>query len=281
MSRPLRIQAAGLAYHVMSRGNNRMPIFVDSLDYTRFLDMYQRDIGRYALDSWLVCVMPNHYHLVFRTREPNLSDTMEHLNGQYARWWNRRHQHVGHVFQARFKAQIIESGQYLLRLVRYVLLNPVRAKLVKEPSEWRWSSYKYLATEMAGDLVDTASLRLAIDPNEHPSTRIDLLDFVAGRLDLEMGRLVRSDARIIGSEAFKSQFARRARAAAREVPSRERHVGDPSLIGFLAAAVERGEGLDGAVRAAFSEEYSVSEIAKAAGISRLSVAKLVNRRNQR
>src|SRR5205085_447618 len=108
---------------------------------------------------------PNHYHLVFRTRQANLSAAVHYLNAEYARWWNRRHAHIGHVFQGRFKAQIIESGVYLLRLVRYVLLNPVRANLAKHPSRWRWSSYKYLATNEVGRLVNTSSLLVAVDPD--------------------------------------------------------------------------------------------------------------------
>ncbi len=140
MSRPLRFQSAGLIYHVMARGNNKMAIFLDDLDYAGFLDMLADVVKGFEIDSWVVSVMPNHYHLVFRTRRPNLSLAMARLNGRYAQRWNKRHAHVGHVFQGRFKAQIVEASVYLVRLCRYVLLNPVRAGLCAHPEGWPWSS---------------------------------------------------------------------------------------------------------------------------------------------
>ena len=145
MSRPIRFQGAGLWYHVMARGNNKMRIFLDDLDYARFLGILGSVVEEFELDSWVFCVMPNHSHLVFRTRQPNLSLAMRQLNGTYAQWWNKRHARVGHIYQGRFKAQVIEECTYLLRLCRYVLMNPVRANLVARPWEWRWSSYHALA----------------------------------------------------------------------------------------------------------------------------------------
>src|ERR1700736_3964419 len=144
MSRPLRFQAAGLVYHLMARGNNKMAIFLDDLDYERFQEMLAEVVARFGIDSWIFCVMPNHYHLVLRTRHANLSLAIRYLNGSYAQWWNRRHGHVGHVFQGRFKAQIVEASVYLVRLCRYVLLNPVRAGLCARPEDWRWSSFTVL-----------------------------------------------------------------------------------------------------------------------------------------
>ena len=86
--------------------------------------------------------MTNHYHLLVRTPEPNLSEAMHHLNGAYARWFNRRHGYRGHLFERRFHSATIESDWHLLEACRYVVLNPVRAGLVKAPSEWVWSSYR-------------------------------------------------------------------------------------------------------------------------------------------
>lgn len=274
MSRPLRIQAPGLVYHVMARGNNKMNIFLDDLDYARLIELLGEVRERFALDLWLYCPMPNHHHLVFRTRLPNLSAAMRGLNGDYAQWWNKRHAHVGHVYQGRFKAQIVEHGTYLLRLCRYVLSNPVRAGLVAHPSQWRWSSYAALAGTRQ-TCVDTPSFVSAIDPDGGADVRERLLEFVDGYADEEIATFLRKDRRVIGSQAYAAQFTRRARRASPEVPARERRIGT-SLSGLLADAVERGDGLVGGVRDAHAALYAIEEIAECAGLSRKVVTGIVN-----
>ena len=275
MSRPIRIQGAGLIYHVMSRGNNRMRIFLDDLDYARFLSIVEQARQRYELDMWVVCVMPNHYHLVLRTRRPNLSLAIGHLNGTYAKWWNKRHARVGHIYQGRFKGQIVEACTYLARLCRYVLMNPVRGGLVGHPQDWRWSSYRALL-DGTTTRVDVESLLAAIDP-DGVVTRARLLEFVEGYADDDVAAVVRRDQRVIGSEQFAQQFASRARQASREVPVRERRIGSPSLTTVLAQALERGEGLHAGVLQAFAQSFSLQEIADCAGLSPRSVKHLVER----
>jgi REP element-mobilizing transposase RayT len=275
MSRPLRLQQAGLTYHVMSRGNNKMPIFLDDLDYARFIEILAIVVERFALDSYLFCLMPNHSHLVFRTTLPNLSRATRHLNGTYAQWWNKRHARMGHVYQGRFKAQIVEESVYLLRLCRYVLLNPVRGRIARRPDDWPWSSYAALAGR-ATTCVDVTALVRAIDPDHGTGVRGRLLEFVDGEVDDEMAVFVRSDQRVIGTEAFASQFTARARRASREVPERERRIGAPPLGALLADAVRRGEGLLGGVRDAHAALYRVDEIAACAGLSPRVVARMVD-----
>lgn len=142
MARPLRIQYAGALYHITSRGNARHPIFRDDLDRKTFLDV----LITVTEDShWLChgyCLMANHYHLVIETPEGNLSSGMRQLNGVYTMRFNWRHRTVGHVFQGRFKAILIQRESHLLEVCRYVVLNPVRSLEVKKPEEWKWSSYQ-------------------------------------------------------------------------------------------------------------------------------------------
>src|SRR3954468_13553232 len=123
MARPLRIQAPGLTYYVMARGNNKMKLFWNAGDYLQFLEILGTMLEKYEVNCWTYTLMPNHYHLVLRTRKANVSSAGRQLNGVFAQWWNKRHKHVGHVFEGRFKAQIVEDNVYLLRLCRYVLLN--------------------------------------------------------------------------------------------------------------------------------------------------------------
>lgn len=273
MSRPVRILHPGLIYHVMARGNNKMPIFLDDLDYARFIGILDDVRQEYALDLWLLCAMPNHHHAVFRTRRANLSLAMQQLHGTYARWWNKRHGHVGHVYQGRFKAQIVEACTYLVRLCRYVLMNPVRAKLVSHPAEWRWSSYGAL-TGARATCVDIDSLLAAIDPDASIA-RGQLLDYVDGYADLEMDRLVRTDQRILGSDAFARGFAVDTRRASREVPLRERRSGTTPLASLLAEALTRGGGLKAGVLDAVAAQYQIQEIAQCAGLSPRTVARIL------
>ena len=102
-------------------------------------------VQRYALRCHAYCEMTNHYHLAVTTTEANLSRALQQLNGDYAQWWNWRHQRVGHVFQARFNAQIVQDDAYLVNVCRYIVLNPVRAGIVCSPELWPWSSYRAMA----------------------------------------------------------------------------------------------------------------------------------------
>ena len=274
MSRPLRFQRAGLVYHVMTRGNNKMPIFLDDLDYARFIAIVREARERFELDVWLYCAMPNHYHLVLRTRRANLSLAIAHVNGTYAQWWNKRHARRGHVYQGRFKAQVVEACTYLLRLCRYVLMNPVRSQLVATPGAWPWSSYHAL-TAPADDSVDVETLLHAIDPDRRLS-RLRLREFVDQPVEDEIAFLVRTDQRVIGGAEFTEQFATQATEAPREVPKRERRTGTTPLAALLADALERGAGLHAGVVDAFAGSYTVAEIARCAGLSERVVQRLLD-----
>lgn len=262
----------------MARGNNKMAIFLDDLDHVRFLEILAEAVSEFEIDSWLYCLMPNHFHLVFRTRQPNLSSAVGHLNGTYARWWNKRHQHVGHVFQGRFKAQVVETSVYLVRLCRYVLLNPVRAGLCSHPADWPWNSYKVLAGNASSNCVDVESLLRQVDKENPEAIRARLLDYVEPGSDPEMAAFIRSDRRVIGTEAFAAQFRPLARAAPKEVPAREHRIGTPGVAEILAEAVRNGQGLPGGVQHAHDARYSVSEIARCAGLSRNTVQRIVDGR---
>ena len=149
MARPLRIDYADAYYHVTCRGNERREIFRDDEDRRAFLDRVQRSLEIYAVRVHCYVLMDNHFHLVVQTPKANLSEFMRHLNVSYTGYYNRRHRRVGHLFQGRFKAIVVEADSYLLELSRYVHLNPVRVGVVKRNSlreqlqylgRYRWSS---------------------------------------------------------------------------------------------------------------------------------------------
>jgi REP element-mobilizing transposase RayT len=145
MARPLRLEHENAIWHLTARGNEQRDIFRDDIDRERFLAMLAETIIRFGwkLFSWVL--MSNHYHLLVQTPQPNVSRGMHWLNGRYAQWFNRRHGRHGHLFQGRFHGALVEKEGYLLTVARYVVLNPVRAKMVETAADWRWSSYRQTA----------------------------------------------------------------------------------------------------------------------------------------
>jgi REP element-mobilizing transposase RayT len=141
MARPLRIEYAGALYHVMSRGNEQRPIVTDDVDRHKRLGWLQRTVETYGWRLHAFVLMGNHEHLFVETPEPNLSVGMQYLNGSYTSYFNRRIGRVGHLFQGRFKAHLIDEQGYFQTVSRYIHLNPVRASLVERPGDYPWSSY--------------------------------------------------------------------------------------------------------------------------------------------
>jgi REP element-mobilizing transposase RayT len=142
MARPWRIQFPNAVYHVTARGNNRQEIFLDDHDRRDFLDLLARASDRFHLHLFAFCLMNNHYHLFLRTPEPNLAPAMKWLNATYTNHFHRRHRRNGHLFQGRYQSILVADEAHWLHLSMYLHLNPVRARLVPEPGEYEWSSFR-------------------------------------------------------------------------------------------------------------------------------------------
>lgn len=145
MARPLRLEFVGALYHVTSRGDRREPIYEGDEDRSAFLSVLSSVVDRF---NWLVhayCLMDNHYHLLIAMPDGNLAKGMRQLNGVYTQYGNRRHGRVGHLFQGRYKAILVQKESYLLEVSRYIVLNPVRARMVRSAGDWAWSSYRATA----------------------------------------------------------------------------------------------------------------------------------------
>jgi REP element-mobilizing transposase RayT len=141
MARPLRVEYPGAFYHAINRGIGQEKLFKSPRDHEVFLQYLEKAAERFAVIVHTYCLMDNHYHLLLETAEPNLSVTMQWLNVSYATYFNRKHRRKGHLFQGRFKAILIDAEAYLKHLSRYIHLNPVRAKKIDTPDQYRWSSY--------------------------------------------------------------------------------------------------------------------------------------------
>ncbi len=142
MARPLRITYPGAYYHITSRGNEQRDIFKSQKDREKFLYYLESATERYGAVIHAYCLMNNHFHLLLETPRGNLSEIMRHIVGAYTTYFNVKRKRVGHLFQGRYKAILIEGDEYATELSRYIHLNPVRAGIVASPKEYKWSSYQ-------------------------------------------------------------------------------------------------------------------------------------------
>ena len=146
MARALRLLFPGAVYHVFARGNELGAVFRDDVDREEFLAWLAASVERYGVICHGYCLMDNHYHALVETPRANLPSAMRHLNSCYTSSFNRRHGRVGHLFQGRYGSRLVEKDDYLVWLVRYIALNPVRADppLARRAEDWEWSSYPAL-----------------------------------------------------------------------------------------------------------------------------------------
>lgn len=144
MTRPLRIEFPGAVYHVTARGDQLNSIYREDTDRYVWLEVLGLVCARFNFVTHAYCQMTNHFHLLVETVEGNLSQGMRQLNGIYSQRVNRRHGLVGHVFQGRYHAVLVHKEAHLLELARYIVLNPVRAGMVRAADEWFWSSHHFM-----------------------------------------------------------------------------------------------------------------------------------------
>jgi REP element-mobilizing transposase RayT len=283
MTRPLRIEFPGALVHLTSRGDRREPIFAGDADRLDFLDVLALGCERFDADVHAYCLMGNHYHLVLATRQGKLSGLMRHLNGVYTQRFNQRHGKVGHVFQGRFKAILVDRDAYLLAVCRYVDLNPVRARMVATPGDWPWSSYRALTgAAEAPDWLGGRTLHALLIGREPLTTadwRAATQRYAAW---VEAGRDVRLwDAGLrqqiyLGDDRFVEQMQARAdarRLSAEEVPRAQRAAAQP-LTHWLAICPTREE----AARRAHREGgMTMAAIGRELGLSGARVSQLIAR----
>jgi putative transposase len=163
MASPRRLQIAGLTQHVINRGADRCDIFRAEKDYACFLALLRDAALRYQMDVHSYTLMTNHFHLVGTPRVPTgISMTMQVAQGRYVKYFNRRYSRTGTLFEGPFKSMFIDSEKYWFACMRYVELNPVRAGMVSDPADYRWSSYSANARGLEDDLIVPHPLYVAL-----------------------------------------------------------------------------------------------------------------------
>jgi len=281
MSRPLRIGYPGALYHLTLRGNARGEIFLDDTDREIFLGVLGSVVERFGWRIHAYCLMGNHYHLLAETPQPNLSRGMRWLNGVYTQRFNRRHERVGHVFQGRFKAILVERDSYLLELARYIVLNPVRAGLANAAEGWRWSSYRATAGEQTAPRWLSVSWILDQFGISETPAQDRYREFVAAGIDrASPWRNLRGQL-LLGSEPFVQALTPKLAAMQdmTEMPRLQRLAHRPELARLLpGAGTESRAQRDAAIRDAhIRHAYTLAEIARHVGLHYATVSRIANR----
>jgi len=273
MSRPLRIEFTGALYHVTSRGDRRGRIFEDDQDRLGFLEL----LGRVAVDfNWVVhayCLMGNHYHLLVETPDGNLGKGMRQLNGVYTQDCNRRHGRVGHLFQGRYKAILVDADSYLLELSRYVVLNPVRAGMVGSAREWPWSSYLAMLGEAeVPDWLATDGL-LAAFGKRRADARRRYAEFVAAGVGQPSIWSALNRQVFLGDDAFVGKMQRKASQSEDvNIPRAQRRPPAPSLVAIARKHRDRDAAM---VAAHTTGAYSYQQIGDHFGVHFSTVGRVV------
>lgn len=280
MSRPLRLTFAGALYHVTARGNRREAIFIDDRDRTRFNTYLAKVFARFGWRIYAWCQMSNHYHLLVETPYPNLPQGMRQLNGNYANAFNRSHQRLGHVFQGRYKAILVQRESYLLELSRYIVLNPVRAGMVGSAGEWRWSSFRQTAGLDQPVPWLHADVILGQFSHRHCSAIERYAEFVAAGIEATSPWRSLRNGMFLGDEQFVASNLANNRIDndIPEVPGEQTRRPHRTLQEWERSADSRDMAIVGAY---LTGAYTLCEIGDYFGLHYSRISRIVNRRTRK
>jgi putative transposase len=261
MARSLRLEVPDGIFHVTSRGWERRPLFAADADRFTFLSLVERTLARYAWSCLTYCLMDNHFHLVVRTPQANLSRGMQNLNTRYATAFNRRYDRVGSLFDRRYRATLVQRDAHLLEVLRYVALNPVRAERCSHPSAWPWSAHREIAGQAEPGFVAVEEVRSYFNGT-------DYADFVADA----PGVSPQPSGVVLGDRAFVREAIDLARPHS-EIPRAHWGAGRPELAQILADT----EGDAGIARAYRTHGYTMASIAEELGCHLSTVSRRLKR----
>lgn len=260
MVRPLRVDYPDAWHHVTCRGNEKKKIFSDDRDRKKFLDLLLKSTNLYNIDIPAYVLMHNHFHILLKTLEGNLKSFMQRFNTAYTMYYNRRHKRVGHLYQGRYKAILIDADSYLLELSRYVHLNPVRIKKysqidVKRKKKilrgYRWSSYKgYVNTNSRDSFVHHEMILSMVGNGDNKESRKAYENFVMGGILRDMNQTFWAGLKgqvVMGSDEFAEDIYERylsgRKRDERELPGLKKLKTGPTTINEIGRCVAREFGV--------------------------------------
>lgn len=281
MPRPPRLHVPGGVYHVILRGNHREPIFDQPADRDMLDALVAETLGRYGARAHAYCWMSNHLHLALQVADAPLGPIVRRIAGVYARRIQQRLPTTGHLFERRYRSVLVDADTHLLRLVRYVHLNPLRAGLVADPADYRWSGHRaYLGLASVPWLTTDFTLRL-LGTNRNSARRAYARLISAGGDPDDSAQFSRGtpgDTRVLGDDSFLARVT----AARKRVPKTGPSC--PTLEHLIATVAEESgctvEALASASRARVVADARchVAERALAAGVASISeIARRLNR----
>jgi len=209
MPRLPRISPAGVGVHIIQRGNNRQTCFVSDEDHWAYTGWLKEYSSRYGVDIHAWVMMPNHVHLLCTPQSDNgISKMMQAVGRRYVQYFNREYRRSGTLWEGRFKSCLVQAESYLLALYRYIELNPVRAGIVTDPGEYRWSSYQINGLGKESELCTPHQEYLALgnDPSERQAGYRELFAY---HVDGELLKDIRSNTNkgmAVGSDRFKKEI---------------------------------------------------------------------------
>ena len=257
-----------------SRGDGREDIYLSDADREAWLEVFLQVCERFNWVCHAWCQMTNHYHVLIETPEANLAQGMRQLNGVYTQRFNRTHGRVGHVFQGRYKAILVERDSYLLELARYVVLNPLRAKMVRRLENWPWSSYLATCGQMDSPAWLQTDWILAQFGRQRSGAIEKYVRFVHEGARLPSVWTQLQGQIYLGSEAFvrKMQAQIEEKLALDEIPRAQRRM----LTQPLADFEQRYDRNEAMARAYLSGQHTMAAIAQHFGVHYSSVSRAVH-----
>ena len=276
MARPIRLEFPDAVYHVTSHGDGGADIFVDDQDRQLFLTVLGEVVSR---AGWIVhayVLMDNHYHILLETPNGNLSRGMRQLNGVYTQRFNSVHGSGGRVFQGRFKAVLLERAHALLDLCRYVVLNPLRLKAVKNISRYRWSSYRATAGEVQAPAWLSTGWILAHFGRSSSVAQRKYAEFVEAGIGLPSPLSKVKSQILLGSAAFVKKMKQRLLSKV-DLKRNQKKPKRPALSSVFPLKIRKDKSLrNAAIKRAYQEYgYTMAEIADAVQIHFSTVSKVI------
>ncbi|MBI5075257.1 MAG: transposase [Nitrospirae bacterium] len=239
MARKPRIEFEGAFYHIITRGNQRQKIFKDTLDRIKYLEILARYKKSHPFRLYAYVLMSNHVHLLIETGAVHLSKILQGINQSYTAYFNKTYKTAGHLFQGRYKSILCDRDQYLLSLVKYIHLNPVRAKIATTPDAYPWSSHPCYAHKIVGnELVDEDQVLRLFSENKTKARKL-YRAFMDDGLTVEKDDIYTIiDQRVLGDESFLDRIMQSSEI---EVASKKR-LRQYSLP-EIAGGIEKGYGI--------------------------------------
>lgn len=210
MPRPYSVHFPGALFHVTSRGSEKREIFLETRDYERYLGRLSQLKAKLSFKLYSYCLMPNHIHLLIEVKDNPLSKIMQVIQTGHAMFFNKKYNHVGYVFQGRYRWLLVEKESYLLELIRYINLNPIRAGIVERVEDWEFCSFQEIIGLKSKGLIEQEEI-LANFSQEKEKAIKNFKDFLKGGLEVAredlFGMVVRNQ--FLGSDKFINTIERR------------------------------------------------------------------------